>query len=588
MKHHPLVSFGLWTVTLLMVCAPQQAAAQTAQSSPRNISGSLAGFVRDSSGVPQLGATVELLSENLGLISARQFLTNTQGAFQGEQIPPGFYTVRVTLAGFLPTLEKHVRVSANITTTVRIQLESMFASLEQMRRPPTNASVEADDWKWVLRSSPGLRPVLQWDESPQVGSMVVVEGGPPRPRGLMEWADGSLRPGAVSNIGTAPSTLVAYDQPIDGFNHIVFAGQASYDDGIASGGIATVWLPTGSALTGPQTTMVVREARAGVNGPTFRGARLDQSGTIAIGDHLLIRAGGEYVIVGVGASTWSVRPRLMIQDKVSKDWYLDLVYATLPSASVGPDALSSDLTGAEAPNALRNAINQLDAFPTVLWRNGRPELENGRHSEVSAERKLGSRSYVQVASFHDDDRHVAVFGRGNDLPASDYLQDFYSQGFAYDAGSSTSWGGRLALRERISDNLELTTIYAFSGALVPVAEMDGALRESLRTAERQSMATKVTGTIPKTHTRVSVGYKWVSSAALSRVDPYGESIYGVSPYLNVAIRQPLPRFALGRWEANAECDNVLGQGYMAINAGEGQIVMTPAPRSFRGGLSLQF
>jgi len=32
------------------------------------------------------------------------------------------------------------------------------------------------------------------------------------------------------------------------------------------------------------------------------------------------------------------------------------------------------------------------------------------------------------------------------------------------------------------DDLELTAIYAFSGALVPVAEMDGGLREGLRTA----------------------------------------------------------------------------------------------------------
>ena len=61
-------------------------------------------------------------------------LTNTQGIFRGESIAPGFYTLRVTLAGFLPTIQQHVRISAHVTTVVRVELESMFASLDQLRR----------------------------------------------------------------------------------------------------------------------------------------------------------------------------------------------------------------------------------------------------------------------------------------------------------------------------------------------------------------------------------------------------------------------------------------------------------------------
>ena len=72
------------------------------------------------------------------------------------------------------------------------------------------------------------------------------------------------------------------------------------------------------------------------------------------------------------------------------------------------------------------------------------------------------------------------------------------------------------------------------------------------------------------------------------MDPYGEAEYGVGPYLNVAIRQPLPRILFGRWEANAECDNLLAQGYVPVNTRDGQLLLVPAFRSFRGGLSLQF
>ena len=104
------------------------------------------------------------------------FLTNTQGVFRDERLAPGFYTVRVTLAGFLPTLEKHIRVSANLTTLVRIQLESMFASLEQLRRAPSAAASEADDWKWVLRSASSVRPVLQWVEEDPMSPCAVDVG----------------------------------------------------------------------------------------------------------------------------------------------------------------------------------------------------------------------------------------------------------------------------------------------------------------------------------------------------------------------------------------------------------------------------
>ena len=586
MKHSPLLCVGvLFAIAASVFCSVQPA---LAQSPAKSASGILSGLVRDTAGTPQLGATVEVLSEAPGITAAQHLLTNTKGYFQGDKLAPGFYTVRVTLAGFLPTLEKHVRISANLTTMVRIELESMFASLEQIRRPPANGSAEADDWKWALRSASGLRPVLQFDDDSGSPTSVVLETNSSRPRGRLELSDGEGRPGTVSSFNAAPSTAFAYDQRIDKFNHIVFAGQVSYDEDAPTGGIAAIWLPNGALGRGPESTVVLREARLGSNGPVFRGARIDQGGTITFGDRFLLRAGGEYVVVGLGASAWSVRPRLKLQTKLSPGWYLDLIYATVPNAAATSDALAADLTGVSSNNVLKTALNQLDAFPTLLWRNGRPVLENDQHAEVAAERKIGAHGMLQVAGFHDDNRHTAIYGKGSDQLSTDYFQDFFNKGFAYDGGASSSWGTRVALRERLSEDLELTTIYAFSGALVPANDMDGALREALRTVPRHSFAARVTATVPGTHTYISAGYKWVNGTALSRVDGYGEAVYQMSPYLNIGIRQPLPKFALGRWEANAECDNLLAQGNYTMYTGDGPMVITPAARSFRGGLSLQF
>lgn len=591
MKRGALLCFGVLLGTAVGVSFGAPSLLAQSSKQPASTLGKLSGQVRDASGIPQLGATVAILSETPGATATYLFLTNTEGIFTGEKLAPGAYTVRVTLAGFLPFLEKHIQISPNLTTTVRIRLESMFASIEQLRRSPAASSAEADDWKWVLRSAPELRPVLHWDETNPPGtitSSIVVEPNVHRPLGIVALTDGARRPGSVSNVAAAPSTAFAYDQKIAGSNHIVFAGQITPDEESPAGGIASVWLPTGSAETGPSSTLILREAKLGNSGLTFRGVRLDQSETLALGSRFLVRAGGEYVLVGLGAPASELRARVKLETRVTSNWYADAIYAALPNGTTPNDALNAALEGVDAPSVLTDALNQLDTFPALLLRGGRPVLESGRHEELAAERKLGTRGVFQIAAFHDDYSHVALFGRGNSLPPEEFFQEFFSKGFAYDGGASSDWGGRVALREKLNDEFELTAIYAFSGALVPIAEMDGGLRDGLRNAQRQSVAMKVAARIPKSGTHLTAGYKWINDTALSRVDPYGEAAYQVSPYLNVGIRQPLPRMLFGRWEANAECDNLLAQGYFSLNTRDGQLLLVPAFRSFRGGVSLQF
>jgi hypothetical protein len=589
-RHASLLCVGVFFASTLGVCiAPSSALAQSRSKGDASASGIISGVVKDATGIPQLGATVELLAEAPGVIFAHQLLTNTQGVFRAENLQPGLYTVRVTLAGFLPAFEKHIQITSNLTTVVRIELESLYASIEQLRRAPANAPVESDDWKWVLRSTSGLRPILQWhEEDTDDTSAVVADTGRARQLGRIEITSGARRPGSGSNIEAAPGTAFAYDQRIDRTNHIVFAGQVSYDQDSPAGGLAAMWLPTGSVQDGPRSTMVLREAKLGPDGPVFRGVRLEQSGSLTFGDNNVLRVGGEYVLVGAGSAAWTLRPRLSWETRLTPNWYVDVLYVSLPADAAYSSNSVSDLIEGNAPSILATALTQLDSFPALLWHNRKPVLENGRHEELAVERELGPRSFFQVAAFHDDNTHVALFGKGNDLPGGEYFQDFYSKGFAYDGGSSVSWGARAALREKITDGLELTTIYAFSGALVPTSTGEGPLRDALRTLPRHSAAVKVTGKVPVSGTRLSAGYKWISGTALSRVDPYGESVYDVNPYLHVGIRQPLPWSILGRWEAKAECDNLLAQGYVSMATTDGQVLLVPAFRSFRGGLSLQF
>ena len=580
MKQERLRILGALVLTAMVSSLGTQPAAAQAKLVP----GKLAGVVRDSTGTPQLGANVELIAET-GAIASRGFLTNTQGIFRGEKLAPGFYTLRVTLAGFLPTLEKHIRVTSNLTTVVRIELESMFASLDQLRRTPSNAPAEPDSWKWVLRSASAVRPVLEWmDDDREIASRMSVESRIPRsPRFRLEFTDGARRASSASSIASSPSTAVAYEQKLGGTSKMILAGQMSYDQDAPGGGIATVWLPTGTLGAGPHTALVLREAKLGADGRTFRGVRIDQGGALSLGNRAVLRYGGEYVLVGLGAAASSLRPRAELNIRISDDWTTALIFASMPS---GPAPLEA--SDAQPGGALAAALNELDAFPALLWRAGRPVLQAGKHEELAVERKIGSRGKLQVAGFHDDNRHVAVYGRGDGLPVADYFQDYFSDGFAYDAGSSSSWGTRVAVREKFDGDVELTAVYSFGGALAPLDELDGSLRDTLRTAQRHSFAASVSAKVPRVGTKVHAGYKWVNGVTVSRVDTYGESLFQVDPYLHLGVRQPLPKFMLGRWEAIADCDNLLAQGSVPATSRDGRVVLLPAFRTFRGGLSVQF
>jgi hypothetical protein len=554
-----------------------------AEAQAKLVAGSLTGVVRDLAGTPQMGASVQVLAETAGTNGSNELLTNTQGIFRSEKLVPGLYTIRVTLAGFLPTLQQHVRVNANLTTMVRIEMESMFATLEQLRKQPNSARAEADDWRWVLRSASGTRPVLQWDD---YGAAPGADSGRGAPKMLMEFTDGARRPGSVSNVASAPGTAFAYDQKL-GAGKLLVAGQMSYDEEPA-GGVATVWLPAGTIGAGPHTALVLREASLGHTGVTFRGMRLDQGGAVTLGDRVLVRYGGEYLLVGLGRSVSSLRPRISMETKLGDAWRANVVFASQPGAPNTLDSNALDSSGDELQSSLARALDELDAFPALMWRDGKPVLEGGWHEEISVERRIGERGRLQIAAFHDDAHHQAVFGRGSDLPDKEFFQDIFSNAFAYDGGSSSSWGGRIAYREKLGDDTELTAVYAMGGALAPGAMTDAVLRDALRMVARQSVGLNVSTKVPRAGGRVTVGYKWISGPAVSRVDSYGESLYQMDPFLHVSLRQQLPKFGPGRWEAIADCDNLLAQGYVTMNTRDGQVVLVPAFRTFRGGLSLQF
>src|ERR1019366_8006178 len=176
--------------------------------------GTLSGVVLDPSGTPQMGATVWLISEDAGGRIISQQLSNQHGAFFNDHLKPGKYSVRVSLAGFLPAMEHHIGVAANLTTLLRVQMDSIFASLDTLRRK-SDLPAEPDDWKWVLRSWAAPRTILKGrDGDADPADNTLNADFPPiqSPRGLLQLTNGALRPDSLSSLSNSPATAMSYAQ----------------------------------------------------------------------------------------------------------------------------------------------------------------------------------------------------------------------------------------------------------------------------------------------------------------------------------------------------------------------------------------
>lgn len=542
-------------------------------------SGKISGVVVDPGGTPQMGATVLVSSERIFGEAPAEALTNDRGRFSTATLAPGMYSVKVTLAGFLPAMEQHVQVSDQHTTLLEVVLGSVFSSFDKLRRQP-NQELPADEWSWVLRSSAATRPVLRWQDGDIVfdqpaGQRDVAQYAPHR---RMELTSGSDHPGSISNFADSPATAFAYDLVIGERSKLVMAGQFSYESASGAGGFVTEWIPSGHLGDGPVTSLVARESRMGPNGPTFRGLELSHDDQLALGERVNIRYGADYLVAGFTGTTSSLRPRAEMAVRLSPGWVASLTVASRPWQD-----------GSASQNEMQAALNDLNGFPTLLLRNGRPVLDGDLHEELAVERVLNSNASLTAAVFHDRSSHSALFGLGA-VAGPDYLQDFFSDVFAYDAGASSSSGMRIAYRQRIGGGLDTTFVYDYAGALAPIenASADASIREQLATRYRQSVAARASSTVPRSHTKFTASYKWTGGPVVSRQDAFGESLYHLDPFLSMEIRQPLPGIFSGRMEVVADVGNLLEQGYVSLATGDGRVVLVPSYRYFRGGLNFQF
>src|SRR5580704_17706463 len=216
-----------WMAALLL-SAPAGFSAE-----PTQLAGSIAGLVRDSTGIPQMGATVLLFNHSERLLF--KTITNERGIFGFDLLTPDLYSVRVSLASFVPAMKQKIAVQPGMQSLLYVDLASVLSSIELVYAAPGPGGLMSDDWKWTLKASAATRPVLRFgpdsSSDPSQRDRPAGEGLFSDTYGVLNLSAGD--PGSLGGTSTQMDlgTAFALATSLLGRNRIQVSGNVGYNGG---------------------------------------------------------------------------------------------------------------------------------------------------------------------------------------------------------------------------------------------------------------------------------------------------------------------------------------------------------------------
>ncbi|MBV9612018.1 MAG: TonB-dependent receptor [Acidobacteriaceae bacterium] len=578
------------------------------------VTGNLLGSVADASGIPQMGATIQLFNKYARLVAKTN--TGGDGRFAFVDLPADLYSIRVSLASFLPASREKIAIKAGLNSILEIHLATLFSSVELSYTIPAGAMT--NDWKWVLRSSPATRPITRYlpvdleigstaEARPRIFSgthaMISVSGG-----------DGGLidSDSAQADFGTG----FAVSTNVFGKNQIQVGGTLGQGMGIvpAAMGLAAIYSRSDMGALGeaPEVTLTVTQlgglgmplggvspmANTGLaNGGTIRAMSLS---VYEVADplnsvHL------EYGMTGESVDSMQHTARVSPFARMTVDFGPGGQVLAAYSDGGRPDQLAAHQQYQAAAetgtldNDLTDTVSTLARLPQLSNRNGRLELERTQSYELGYRKMAGSRTYA-VSAFYEDvsNGRLNVAGNLSALNPADLFSDGMSTTSSYNVGRYQREGYIASVSQKMTDSLDLALAYGRMGGFTPGATTPSnwtAPEKFLDEANHNIAAVNLQVRMPGSGTRLSASYGWVDSGAVIPRHAFTTQNTYITPGLNVDVRQPLPSFfgMPGHLELTANLRNLLTQGYLPFNTGDGHtLLIVQTPRSIRGGLNFVF
>jgi len=528
--------------------------------------GSISGVIRNSAGVPQMGAVVELLRPDMSVIASAY--TNSKGTYTFADILPGKYAVKAMGALFLPSLRENVRVRAN--TVVNLTLNTLYEVMQWLPAETRTAGASKDDWEWTLRSAAN-RPLLRWLED---GPLVVVSDRPGSRPKLKARLMASGQEGTFGESGERFTASVE-DTPSDSRELLARVDFAPDTD---AGMESMLGFRQDLGFAGAVESMAAISIHPVVEGSGGEGldeVAMRSSERINLGDEFEINAGAQQVMARFGQNS----PNTILE--------------TLPFATIawrgGNSTVSYRL--ATAPSVPNQSESQVGFYlPRVSMRDGQLALEHGFHQEIGWERRTDT-SGVSFLVFSDSVENPVMQASGRTGNSYGVLSDPRS-GLIRVAGQNFSSTGFMAVVEhRVAGGNQVRVSYANGEALVmPALQRQTGLNQVLNAAKprhAQMYAISLSGKLEGTGTRWHASYRWQPADTVTPIAPY--SLSAIEPYLTLHLRQPIGTHHDGlNVEALLDVNNMLAEGYRPYLVNGSMLVFAQDQRSIGAGVAFTF
>jgi Carboxypeptidase regulatory-like domain len=540
--------------------------------------GTISGYVRGARGIPQMGAMVEVLS---AAADSLRVFTDENGFYSAAGLLPGIYNLKVSAPAFLPAVREHIGLHAGGNTIVNVTLNTLF---DAVQIAPAHHPAEADDWKWVLRSVSN-RPILRLVDDPledDPSSVLTAESakGDRELRGTLSFLAGAPSDGFGSVADM--STGFSMEKSIFSSDTIGLRGNVGYattspssvvrasfrhkmEDGSEPSFAVTMW-------NSPAPDLILHN---------FEALALSTSDDIRLGDALEFKFGSELQTIQFMGRVTTFRPFGTADFHLSPNTVVEYRYATSEPGSRVDKGFDSETTDVD------------ESAPRVSMVGYATTVEHAHHQEISLSHRIGKNN-LQIAAYTDRISDPALSGVGEfTTDNGNVLPDLYSGTFTYQGNDFHTQGARLVLQRQFSSELTGTFDYEYGGVVdlaTPNTSLENVSQSSV-SRKRQSMAAKVTGTVPKSKTHWMASYRWINGEALTPIDMFNASAGRADPYLSLFFRQPIPGtgFFPGHIEAIVDLRNLLAQGYVPVVGHDGHTVyLVQAAKTVSGGVAFTF
>lgn len=529
----------------------------------------VSGVVRDSQGVAQMGALVEILSaSSAGIATA---LTDMHGRYIIGNLMPGKYQVRASAALFIPATRTDLRLSPGLRATVNLTLSMLADPTSWLPAKPRGADETGDDWVWTMRSAAN-RPMLRILGD---GSVVLASSS-----GAVE--------GREQTRMHARATMVAGNGFGSGGVRNAITLERSKDSGsdmmlrteVTSRPGAPVEIDAGyqrNGMLGNASRMTLTyashpELSAG-NEQGLEVLRVAGAQRMQLGDTIDIEAGGTIYAFHMTGNALTQKPFLRVALHPGDVWALQYGFAT-----------SRELEGFAGLDSIQANL------PVAAMCGNEICTANGQHQEISLSRKVGL-GKLEGAVYRDSTDHAEVAGVGSVSPADPLsglgalVVDSQTDTFRFLGAGYTAEGVRMALSEPLTKGFWAALEYA-TGRGLAVGDTP---TPKLRIEGGDEITASLRGHVVRTGTKVKASYRWQPRRMVTPIDSYGSSAdHG---FMSVYLRQPIHvtnKMPVGL-DLTVNVTNLLAEGYRPFLSADGQtLFLASSPRTLQAGLSFTF